>query len=109
MMGMVSMKIEREGYEAPSDNAYGYGLCINLTEDQVEALGLKTSPPAAGAKVGIRAIAQVVTVTQDADVDGDGDGIDVTLRLQITDMEVNASATGTNAQAASLLYSGGND
>lgn len=108
-MAMASMKIEREDYATPISNDYGYGLCINLTEDQVEALGLKANPPAAGTKVGIRAIAQVVTVTQDADVDGDGDGIDVTLRLQITDMEVNASATGTNTQAASLLYSGDND
>lgn len=108
-MALVNMKMGDEAYEATKPNAYGYGLCISLTEDQVEALGLKASPPAAGSSVGVRAIAQVVSVTQDADVDGDGDGVDVTLRLQITDLEITPGATGGNRQAASMLYSGNND
>jgi hypothetical protein len=106
-MALVSMKQEREGdgYAVEADNEYGYGLSICLSEDQVEALGLKANPPAAGTVMNIRAIAQVVTVTQDADVDGDNDGIDVTLRLQITDMELTP---GGSPDYASMLYGGSN-
>lgn len=103
-MALASMKREREDYAMTSENPYGYGLCISLSEDQAEALGLKSNPPAAGSSVGIRAIARVVAVTQEVDPDQDGDGIDVTLRLQITDMEVTPGATGNNSQSASLLY-----
>ena len=40
-MGMVDMAVEgNNDYSMPSDNPYGYGLCISLTEEQVEALGL---------------------------------------------------------------------
>lgn len=103
-MPMVSMKTEGDNdrYCSPSSNKYGYGLCISLTEEQVEALGLKANPPAAGSQIGIRAVATVVSVTQDADTDCDEDGIDVTLRFQITDMEVTGSPA---TSAASLLYS----
>ena len=105
-MTMVSMKTKDEVCPVEA-TSYGWGTCISLTEEQVEALGLKANPPKAGSSVGIRAIATIVTVTQDADADGDGDGVDVTLRLQITDMEVTPGATGSNAGAASMLYSGG--
>lgn len=102
-MALISMKVdEKESYAAPADNPYGYGLCIYLNEDQVEALGLSGNPPRPGTSVGIRAIAQVVSVTQDADLDQDGDGVDTSLRLQITDLEVQP--TGAMSSDASLLY-----
>lgn len=101
-MALVNLKTKDEAYVV-SESSYGWGTCISLTEEQVEALGLKANPPAAGSTVGIRAVAMVVSVTQDADADGDGDGVDVTLRLQLTDMEVTAGATPA-AQSANLLY-----
>ena len=106
---MVSMKMEDNTYAEPNTNKYGYGLCISLTEDQAEALGLKDSTPAAGSTVGLRAIAQVMAVTQQVSTDGDNDGVDVTLRFQITDLEVTQGATGSNAQAANRLYANNND
>ena len=104
------MKIENDGNPVCTGNSYGYGLRISLTEDQVEALGLKSNPPAAGSVVGLQCIATVVSVEQRADDtamggDGDGDGVDVSLSFQITDMEV--TPTRTMADMARALY--GND
>ena len=96
---MTNMKIDSPS--SASSDCYGYGLRISLTEDQVEALGLKDNPPSAGSTVGIQAIATVTTVTQSAD--GDDDGIDVCLSFQITDMEVTPAASAVNT---SLLYKG---
>jgi hypothetical protein len=100
-MSMVSMNVEREDYAQPM--APNYCPCIYLTEEQVEALGLKDNPPPAGGNVGIRAIARVVSKTEDADLDGDGDGIDVRLTLEITEMEVTR---GSMPSAAAALYGG---
>lgn len=87
-MPLVSMKMEDGDSCCPESNPYGYGLEINLTEDQVEALGLKVNAPEAGSKVNLMAVAVVRTVTKEASPDGDSDGVDVCLRLQITDLEV---------------------
>jgi hypothetical protein len=107
-MSMANMKTSESEISEYKPNPYGYGLCINLSEDQVEALGLKNNPPAAGSTVGLRAIAQIIRVEQNADVDGDGDGIDVCLALQITDLEVTPGAM-TSSSAATSLYGGDND
>lgn len=101
-MALTSMAVS----EAREANGYDAGPCVYLTEDQVEALGLKANPPAAGSSVGIRAVARVISKTENADLDGDGDGVDVMLSLQITDMEITPGATGSNTGAASMLYGG---
>lgn len=105
-MTIISMKTEDgdDCYDSCGPNPYGYGLRINLTEDQVEALGLKANPPKAGSKVGVRGMAFVCMVTTNADLDGDGDGIDVCLNLQITDLEVTPEGAGSSTDAAGLLY-----
>lgn len=105
---LANMKTDGSEVDYYKPNPYGYGLCINLSEDQVEALGLNANPPAAGSTVGLRAIAQVIRVTQDADLDGDGDGIDVCLALQITDLEITPGAMSSST-AATSLYGGDND
>ncbi len=102
-MALVDMK-QGDGDHAMPTNPYGYGLRICLSEDQVEALGLQRNPPSAGATVGLRALATVVTVTQDADVDGDSDGIDVTLALQITSLEITPEGGQSSSNSASMLY-----
>ena len=101
-MAMISLKTEKEGgnVSAPSYSSYGYGTQIRLTEEQVEALGLKANPPAAGSSVGVKAIAIVQSVEQRVSDDGDEDGIDVVLCLQLTDMEV----TGSAARPTPSLY-----
>lgn len=103
-MGMVSMKVEGSGVTAMPDNPYGYGLCIYLNEDQVEALGLKDNAPKAGSSVALRAMAVIVSKTEDADLDEDGDGVDVSLRIQITDLEVLPQ--GSAPITGSMLYGG---
>ena len=105
---LTSMKTSESDAVEYKPNPYGYGLCISLSEDQVEALGLKNNPPAAGSSVGLRAIAQIIRVEQNADVDGDGDGVDVCLALQITDLEVTPGAMSSQS-AATSLYGGDND
>lgn len=113
-MSLTSMKLpDNNTNQAIPDNPYGYGLCISLTEEQVEALGLNANPPRAGSEVGLRAIATVRRVTQQVDADdskkeegkqGGESGIDVVLELQITDLEVTPGG-GMQSQP-SMLYGG---
>jgi hypothetical protein len=103
-MSLVNMKVtDDNNYPEASPNPYGYGLSINLSDDQCEALGIKT-PLAAGSVVSVQAIAVVVSATQSVDVDGDSDGPDVRMSLQITDMEIKGAGQPTQAETASLLY-----
>jgi len=97
-MALVSMDVS----EAEAAPAYNCCPTIYLTEDQVEALGLKANPPAAGASVGLRAIARVISKSENADLDGDGDGIDVCITLQITDLEVTPGAMSSSSAAGAL-------
>ncbi len=108
-MALVSMKTKDDGMPSYEPNPYGYGLSICLTEDQVEALGLNASPPAAGSSVGIRAVAIVSRLTQESDLAGGDGDIDVRLELQITDLEVTPGGGVSTAAAASSLYGGDND
>lgn len=100
-MAMVSMKMEGDDGAVEAERTpYGYGLCLCLSEEQCEALGIKT-PPAAGAKLLVQALAFVAEATQSVESDGDDEGPDVRLRLQITDMELAPALSG---DAASILY-----
>lgn len=89
-MAMVSMKTDDSGVDCCTPNPYGYGLRIRLNDDQCEALGI-TTPPTAGSKVSINAVAFVAEATQRTEEDGDDKGPDVCIELQITDMEVTPS------------------
>jgi hypothetical protein len=102
-MALVSMKTDGDsGCCAVSEaNPYGYGLRIRLNNDQCEALGIKT-PPAAGNKLRIGAVAFVASATQSVEQDGDDAGADVFLELQITDMEVTPAGGG--GPDASAMY-----
>ena len=112
-MAMVNMAIADDEATEYKPSPYGYGLCISLTEEQVEALGLDKNPPAAGSKVGIQAIAIVKRVTQESEAGdpeeaGEDSSIDVCLTFQITDMEVTG-ASSQGGKAASMLYGGDAD
>lgn len=95
---MVSMKTDDTGCAPCEPNPYGYGLRIRLNDDQCEALGI-TTPPAAGTKLAISALAFVASATQTTEQDGDDAGADVFLELQITDMGVSPAATAVDAKA----------
>lgn len=101
-MPMVSMKTDETQVEAYEANPYGYGLRIRLNDDQCEALGI-TTPPAAGSKLQITALAFVASATQSTEQDGDDTGADVYLELQITDMELGQAE---RPNPASVLYGG---
>ena len=95
-MALVSMKTDDSGCEPCSPSEYGYGLSINLNDDQCEALGIKT-PLAAGAVVMISARAFVRSATASVESDGDDKGPDVSMSLQITDMELKAGGLFENS------------
>jgi len=85
------MKTEDSAPEAIGSNPYGYGLCIRLDDDQVEALGIK-EPPAPGTvyRLVARAVAKSVTasVEEPGETTEPGEKADVYMELQITDMEL---------------------
>lgn len=104
-MALVSLAQDNDDGPTPNnpiEDTYGWGTSISLTADQCEALGL-TSPPTAGTRVMVHALAVVQSVTQS--VDGDADDPDVRMCLQLTDMEI-VSAPGP--APATALYGGGN-
>jgi hypothetical protein len=102
---MVSMKTppDDSNEATASSNQYGYGLRIRLNDDQCEALGI-TTPPAAGSKMNINAVAFVASATQSVEDDGDDAGNDVYLELQITDMELS---TAKGVEPSTMLYGSG--
>lgn len=100
-MNLVSMKTDESSDCCAPSNTYGYGLCIRLNEEQCEALGI-TTPPAAGATVGIQAVAFVRSATQSVEDDGDDKGPDVYLELQITDLGLSIGQA--QSDTASMLY-----
>lgn len=98
-MALVSMKCDHEHEIKESElmHEYGYGLCINLEEEQCDALGI-TTLPAPGQVVMIRARA-VVTRTR---VENDGEGPENHMSLQITDMELGGAQA--EQSPATMLY-----
>jgi hypothetical protein len=104
-MAMVNMKSkpgENNAETAQSteykEPEYPYGLCIRLSKDELDKLGI-TSLPAVGAKMTITAAAFVKSTsayeTQDS-------GKDMSIELQITDMEIGAAQA--KGEAATMLY-----
>jgi len=58
--------------EAPSAPVYPYGLCISLTEDELEKLGLDGDLPEVGMMIHLSAMAKVTSVSQNERDMGDG-------------------------------------
>lgn len=96
-MPLVSMKTE-SGCCAPSVDSYGYGLCLDLNDDQCEALGI-TKPLAAGSVVTLSAKAFVRSATESVE---EGEAPEVRLSLQITDMEIVQARS--SAELASAMF-----
>ena len=83
---------------------FGWGLTINLNEDQCEALGL-TKALRAGTKVSLQGIGIVASATESVERDGEDSGPDISLSIQITDLGVTAQ--GKLSNAAEVLYGKG--
>ncbi|MFM7349505.1 MAG: capsid staple protein [Erythrobacter sp.] len=97
-MKLTSMKRDSEGdCWGPDTNRFGYGLQLNLDDDQCEALGIAKTM-AVGTKVTVQAMAIVVRSGECLEPDGKG----VTVSLQITDMGLQAQ--GKMSNAAQMIY-----
>jgi len=102
-MKLVSMKREEGDYgmECPGVSRFGYGLMINLDEDQCEALGIaKAIRP--GTQVSIKGLGIVVRASECLESDGDDAGPDISLSIQITDLGMEQ--LGKKSDAAAMLY-----
>lgn len=103
MAKLVSMKRDDECGELCCDmNHYGYGLQLNLDDDQCEALGISKTIPV-GTKVSISAIGIVTRSGECLEADGKG----VTASVQVTDLGMNM--LGMERNAAAMIYGAGGD
>lgn len=98
-MKLTSMKRDDESGDfcCVDSNRYGYGLQINLDDDQCEALGISKAM-AVGTKVSLQGMALVVRSGECLESDGKG----VNVSLQITDLGMVAQ--GMMRNAAQVIY-----
>lgn len=97
-MKLTSMKREQRSDECCVDhNRYGWGLQLNLDDEQCAALGIDKTVPV-GTKVTLQALALVTRSGECLEPDGKG----VTVSLQITDLGLTLQ--GKESNAAALLY-----
>lgn len=99
-MALVSLKQSRADYSAPMGDEYGYGTCISLTDEQCQALGI-TTPPPAGTVFAVNAIAVAKSVTEQVSHD---DRPAVRMELQLTMMELTPEKKRTREDTAKSLY-----
>jgi hypothetical protein len=108
-MKLINMKKEPDdnGDDACcSPSKFGYGLTLQLDEDQCEKLGIAKALNA-GTQLTLQAIAVVISATESLERDGDDSGPDVSVSLQIT--ELGLTTSGVLKSAAKLLYGTGAD
>lgn len=96
-MKLTSMKRETESELCCDMNRYGYGLQINLDDDQCEALGISKAMPV-GTKVSIQAMGIVNRSGECLESDGKG----VNVSVQLTDLGMVQQGRASNA--AQVLY-----
>ena len=98
-MKLTSMKRETESDMCCDMSRYGYGLQINLDDDQCEALGISKAM-GVGTKVSIQAMGIVNRSGECLESEGRG----VTISVQITDLGMQGQGKASNA--AQILYGG---
>ena len=92
---------QQVGVPAAADGPkYPWGLCITLSDDSIEKLGVKTLP-SAGTEVTIVAKA---TVTGTSERQTEGEGTKQSMDLQITDMQIDGLDADLFGRAAEMLY-----
>jgi hypothetical protein len=106
-MAMINMKKSPEREEMPGEieyeePMYPYGLCLHLSQDEMEKLGI-TALPAVGSEMTVTAKV-FVKGTSAYETQG---GKDMSMDLQITDMEISAAqGKADNTERATMLYGG---
>jgi hypothetical protein len=80
---------------------YPSGMCIYLSDEECEAIGL-TAPLPPGTEVNITAKGIVVSSSASVDNDADGGEDEVTMSIQITDIDLKEN--GKLQNAAAMLY-----
>lgn len=97
-MKLTSMKREDGSGDLCCDmNRYGYGLQLNIDDDQCEALGIAKAVPV-GTRVTIQATGIVTRSGECLEADGTG----VNVSVQITELGMQQQGKASNA--ASLIY-----
>lgn len=89
-MSLVDMKSDKDESENTGDAAvagynkpdYPYGLCLNLGQEQLDKLGIKTLP-AIGGEFHIKAVGEVTGGSKEAGEDGEA-----SISIQITMLEL---------------------
>lgn len=79
---------------------YPWGLCITLSDDSLDKLGVKTLP-STGTEVTLVAKA---TVTATRENQTEGEGTKASMDLQITDMQIDGLDKDLFGRAAEMLY-----
>lgn len=100
-MQMVAMQRSPES-EGPSEVSYDERPCLYLTDDQVEALGIK-GIPAPGAVFTLHArcvVERVTAAAEEAGEKAEGKTPDVSLSLRLTDMALD----GDRPAPTTVLY-----
>ncbi len=102
---LVSMKSATpdDPGEADLKEEFPWGLSLNLEEEVLERLGMKTLP-VVGQVVNVIAVAKVVSISER---DTEGAGVSRSVSLQITDMEVPTKTS--EAEKATALFGKGED
>lgn len=104
-MTMISMKLDKKAAQeetAPSPGEaplYPYGLCLSLSNDVLQKLGM-TTPPAVGTKMTLTALVEVTSTSAYKEQDG----AEISANLQITDMELSSAPSSLDDRAAQKFY-----
>lgn len=104
-MNLVPMNIKSDNGGCMPCGSSDSSPCIYLTDDQVEALGIKGIPnPGAVFMLQAKAVVDSVTASAEDPTEGEGTAPDVRLSLRLTDMAV--SGTRTADDLAKKFYGG---
>ena len=103
-MNLIPMDIKGDDSVAPS-NEFDASPCIYLTDDQVEALGIKGMPaPGAVFMLQARAVVQSVTASAEEPEESAAEGAapDVSLSLRLVAIALQPGGKSSTEMAASL-------
>ena len=92
-------KNEQESPGSPEEQAYPYGLRIDLNDDSMTKLGIKDMPEV-GSTFRILAVANVVSVSSYSSMSTDQER---SMSLQITDMEMAEGTAAGKGSASTIL------
>ena len=108
MTNMINMAKEAKEltpsvqYETPKQPAYPYGLCLSLSEEELQKLGLGESELNVGDILHMHAIASVTSVSKHDNINS---GPSSRIELQITHMSALENEENENEEAEKKMTS----